>query len=62
MVLEGEDEEKFKRAIVASSILGSIYIFDHLAADEWFVKTKEDEKAAQMILGRFEWFVKKIFE
>jgi multicomponent Na+:H+ antiporter subunit E len=26
------------------------------------VKTKEGEKAAQMILGRFEWFIKKIFE
>ena len=43
MVLEGENKEKLKRAIVAGSILGSIYFFDQLAAEEWYVKTKEDD-------------------
>lgn len=43
MDLEGENEEKLKRAIVAGSILGSIYFFDQLAAEEWYVKTKDDD-------------------
>ena len=38
MELSAADQEKLKRAIIAGSMLASIYFFDQLTADEWYEK------------------------
>ena len=41
MEVSPEDKDKLKRAIIAGSVLASIYFFDRVTADEYYKKDKD---------------------